>query len=87
MPEHPWSLSVLEELDRVGAPVVALFGTRDGTSWPAQAEAALERLPSATTGLVEAGHYPWLDDPETFVPLLHEALGAGAREDEGRAAG
>lgn len=74
-PEDMWLLSVLSDLERVRADTVALFGTRDGTAFPEQAEAGLARLPDAATGLVEAGHYPWLDDPETFVPLLLEALG------------
>lgn len=74
-PEDVWRLSVLDELARLDAPVVALFGTEDGTSFPDQAEAGLARLPGATTAMVEGGHYPWLDDPETFVPLLLEALG------------
>lgn len=74
-PEDMWRLSVLSDLERVRADTVALFGTRDGTAFPEQAEAGLARLPDAATGLVEAGHYPWLDDPETFVPLLLEALG------------
>ncbi len=80
-PEGAWRASALDDLARLEIPVVALFGTHDGTAWPAQAEAGLARMPSATTGMVDAGHYPWLDDPDTFVPLLHEALAAvtGAR--------
>lgn len=74
-PRDVWRASVLDDLPEVGVPVVALFGMRDGTAFPDQAEAGLERLPTATTGMVEGGHYPWLDDPATFVPLLLEALG------------
>ena len=74
-PDDAWRLSVLDDLAHVKAPTVALFGTRDGTAFPEQAEAGLARLPDASTGLVEAGHYPWLDDPEAFVPLLLQALG------------
>lgn len=80
-PEDVWRASVLDDLPSLAAPVVALFGTRDGTAFPDQAEAGLERLPQATTGLLETGHYPWLDDPEGFVPLLREALGPGASAD------
>lgn len=74
-PNDMWHLSVLPELERVEARTVALFGTRDGTAFPDQAEAGLASLPDAVTGMVDAGHYPWLDDPESFVPLLREALG------------
>lgn len=80
-PQDVWRRSVLDDLQAVRCTVVALFGTRDGTSVPDQAEAGLARLPGATSGLVEAGHYPWLDDPETFVPLLLEALGASGAEE------
>lgn len=82
-PEDVWRLSVLDELHLLQVPVVVLLGTRDGTSYPEQAEAGLARLPDAVTGLVEAGHYPWLDDPETFVPLLLEALGPAEAGDGG----
>lgn len=75
-PDDVWRASALDDLPALRAPVVALFGTRDGTAFPDQAEAGLERLPNATTGLVEAGHYPWLDDPDGFVPLLRDALPA-----------
>jgi proline iminopeptidase len=84
-PEDVWRQAVLDDLPHLSVPVVALFGTRDGTSVPDQAEAGLARLPVATSGLVEGGHYPWLDDPERFVPLLLEALGAPTGEVEGPA--
>lgn len=73
-PDRVWHASVLPDLDPLEVPVVALFGTRDGTAFPDQAEAGLERLPQAATGLLEAGHYPWLDDPDGFLPLLYDAL-------------
>jgi proline iminopeptidase len=75
-PDAMWRLEVLSELDASLPPTVVLFGTRDGTSFPDQAEAGLARLPQATTGLVEAGHYPWIDDPDAFLPLLRQALPA-----------
>ncbi len=73
-PEGVWHLDVLDELATLRLPIVVLLGTRDGTAYPGQAEAVLERLPSALTSLIEAGHYPWADDPETFAPLLRQAL-------------
>ena len=73
-PEGVWRLDVLEELAGLRVPTVVLLGTRDQTAYPTQAEAALERLPAALTSLLDAGHYPWVDDPETFGPLLREAL-------------
>lgn len=87
-PDRMWDLDVLADVDGLATPVVALFGTRDGTAFPDQAEAGLSRLPTASTGLVEAGHYPWLDDPAAFLPLLSDALPAphGTAGGEGPAA-
>ncbi|MEJ2357895.1 MAG: alpha/beta hydrolase [Deinococcales bacterium] len=73
-PAGVWRLDVLTELAVLRLPTVVLIGTQDATAYPAQAEAALERLPHALTSLLEAGHYPWIDDPETFLPLLRQAL-------------
>jgi len=73
-PEDMWTVSVLPELPGLSADVVALFGTQDGTSYPDQAEAGLAQLPEAQTGLMDAGHYPWLDEPEGFIRLVREAL-------------
>lgn len=84
-PEDMWRLSVLDDLKRVRVRTVALFGTQDGTAFPEQAEAGLARLQDAETGMIQAGHYPWLDDPDAFVPLLQEALGP-AHADVTRAA-
>lgn len=74
---HPWRVDVLADLPALACDVVVLSGTRDGTAFPDQAEALLQRLPQARSGLLDAGHYPWLDDPETFLALLHAALGEG----------
>ena len=73
-PDGVWRLDALDELAALRLPTVVLLGTRDATAYPGQAEAALERLPGALTSLLDAGHYPWVDDPETFGPLLREAL-------------
>ncbi len=73
-PEGIWQLDVLPELAGLTLPVVLLVGAHDATAYPAQAEAALGRLPNALVSLLDAGHYPWIDDPETFVPLLHDSL-------------
>lgn len=84
-PDAMWQQQVLGELDASLPPTVVLFGTRDGTAFPDQAEAGLARLPQATTALLETGHYPWIDDPDAFLPLLEEAL--PARDDAPLAAG
>lgn len=73
-PVGVWRLDLLGRLGDIRQPVVVLAGQLDGTSFPTQAEAVLARLPDALVSLLAAGHYPWIDDPETFTPLLHEAL-------------
>lgn len=73
-PEGVWRLDALPELAALQLPTVILVGTHDATAYPDQTEAALERLPDALVSLLDAGHYPWIDDPDTFVPLLNEAL-------------
>ncbi len=57
-----------------GVGVVLLSGRADRTSYPAQAELVLTAAPNAVFGLLDAGHYPWIDD-EAFGATLREALG------------
>ena len=68
-----WSLSV--DPSGVTQPTVILIGQDDKTCYPDQAEHILSAMPHALTSLLDAGHYPWLDDPETFTSLLHEVMG------------
>src|SRR5690606_41768425 len=56
-----------------GVPVVLLSGQHDRTSYPGQAELVLEAAPGATFALLDAGHYPWIDD-EGFAETLKRAL-------------
>ncbi len=77
---EPWRVDVGPDLAGLQVPVAVLVATADLSSYPDQAERVLEALPHAVTALVEGGHYPWLDAPDTFVPTLHEALAhAGAQ--------
>jgi proline iminopeptidase len=73
-PDGMWELEGLDDLGALPQPTVRLVGRQDLTCYPEQAELALERRSDALVSLLDSGHYPWLDDPETFVPLLHEAL-------------
>jgi proline iminopeptidase len=76
---EPWRVDVVADLADLQAPVAVLVATQDHSAYPDQAERVLEALPHAVTALVEGGHYPWLDAPDTFVLTLHEALAhAGA---------
>lgn len=82
VPAGVWSIDELDTLGRLeaaGVPVVVLSGSHDLTSYPVQAEQALLRSPSALFSLMDTGHYPWIDDPETFTEVLVAALGDAAR--------
>jgi proline iminopeptidase len=70
----PWQVDVLAHLPQLDTPTVIVVGTRDGTAFPDQAEASLARMPGAMSALLDAGHYPWIDDPSTFLRLLEDAL-------------
>ena len=79
VPPGVWSLDELDtvgQLEAAGVPVVVLSGSKDRTSYPVQAEQALLRCPSALFSLLDAGHYPWIDDPEPFIEVLLQALPA-----------
>ena len=72
-----WSLNV--DPTGVELPTVILIGKDDKTCYPEQAERILSAMPNALTSLLDAGHYPWLDDPETFSSLLREVMGMEAQ--------
>ena len=78
VPPGVWSIEELDALgglEAAGVGIVILSGSQDVTSYPLQAEQALLRSPSALFSLLDAGHYPWIDDPETFTEVLLQALG------------
>lgn len=77
-PVGVWQLDLLPRLPMLTQPVIVLAGQQDGTAYPTQIEAVLAGLPDSLVSLMEAGHYPWLDDPETFTPLLLQALAYAA---------
>lgn len=77
-PVGVWRLDLLARLPEVLQPVIVLAGRQDGTAFPTQVEAVLSRLPDSLVSLFDAGHYPWIDDPETFTPLLLQALAYAA---------
>jgi len=84
VPAGVWSIDELDTLgglEQVGVDVVVLSGSHDLTSYPVQAEQALLRSPSALFSLLDAGHYPWIDDQETFTEVLTAALGSPAGDE------
>lgn len=73
-PEGVWRLDVRDDLADVPHGLVVIAPTHDRTSYPDQIEAVLERAPHALVSLLDSGHYPWIDDPQTFLSLLREAM-------------
>ncbi|MEM6429925.1 MAG: alpha/beta hydrolase [Deinococcota bacterium] len=71
-----WSLSKQDALTSVRVPVVVLLSQDDKTAYPEQAEVILKAMGEALVSVLEGGHYPWLDDPETFSTLLTEIMQA-----------
>lgn len=78
MPVSPWQLDILADLSSVRSPAVVLAGRHDRTSYPEQVEAGLERLPHALFSLLPGGHYPWIDAPDDFLPIIQEGMRHGA---------
>ena len=76
-----WEITAsLEPLRAFAHPTVVVMGQRDESSYPRQAERILSKLPHALLSLLEAAHYPWLDDPEAFVDTLAQAMALPPRE-------
>ena len=69
-----WQLDALEILKAISTPTFFLGSRNDQTIYPDQLEAGLQQMPNSLMSLIEGGHYPWLDDDESFVKLLQEIL-------------
>ena len=52
-----------QDLDTLEQPVLVIWGTQDPWIATGLGEATAERLPHATLETVDAGHWPWLDQP------------------------
>jgi pimeloyl-ACP methyl ester carboxylesterase len=62
-------------LKHLEAPVLILVGDLDFQTTPTSAEELACLLPQATVVVQRgAGHFPWLDDPETFVTVVADFL-------------
>lgn len=73
-PHDVWTPDVTGALGELSQRTVVMVGKEDKTCYPDQAEVILEAMPGALFSLLAGGHYPWLDDPDTFEALLHEAM-------------
>ncbi len=68
-----WEFEYPPFLSEIRRQVYVIAGTHDATSYPAQVQ-WLEDLADADVTLLDAGHYPWLDDEDEFMAALEEAL-------------
>jgi pimeloyl-ACP methyl ester carboxylesterase len=68
-----------QSLPALGAPVLLLWGERDGALPVSGAADACRRLPSGRLLTFPLGHSPHLESPEALSPPLLDFLAAGAR--------
>ncbi|MEC4015106.1 alpha/beta fold hydrolase [Streptomyces sp. H27-D2] len=67
---------LLELLESVECPVLVLTGDRDAMSGMRAGELVAESFPDGRVlPLHTVGHYPWVDEPEMFRPVVEEFLG------------
>ncbi|GGM15884.1 alpha/beta fold hydrolase [Deinococcus aerophilus] len=68
-----WEFEYLPFLQDIRRPVYVIVGVHDRTSYPEQVQ-FLADLADADVTVLDAGHYPWLDDDEAFTQALEDAL-------------
>lgn len=68
-----WEFEYPPFLQELRRPLFVIAGVHDRTSYPEQAE-WLADLGGADVTVLDAGHYPWLDDEDAFAEALEEAL-------------
>lgn len=68
-----WEFEYPPFLTELRRPVFILAGLHDRTSYPEQTEWVAD-LAGGDVTVLDAGHYPWLDDAPAFAEALAEAL-------------
>jgi pimeloyl-ACP methyl ester carboxylesterase len=67
-----------EALRAVRAHVLVVVGERDALTGASVAERFAEQLPNATIAVIaDAGHFPWVDEPEAFRKAVEDFLSGG----------
>ncbi|MBB5935250.1 alpha/beta fold hydrolase [Streptomyces zagrosensis] len=68
-------LALIKRLRAVECPVLVVTGDRDGVTGMRAGEVVAESFPqSRVRPLPEVGHYPWVDEPELFRPVVEDFL-------------
>ena len=75
---HPKLRTHLSRIDR---PCLVVWGASDGIVSPAYGRVFAEAIPNARFELIEAaGHYPYLEQPSTFMSVVESFLAGVQRE-------
>jgi proline iminopeptidase len=74
--DEPARLALLELLREVKCPVLVITGDRDAVSGMRAGQLVAESFPHGRwKPLPGVGHYPWIDEPGLFRPVVDEFLG------------
>ncbi|UBV43066.1 alpha/beta hydrolase [Deinococcus taeanensis] len=68
-----WEFEYPPFLTELRRPVFVIAGVHDRTSYPEQVQWVAD-LADADVTVLDAGHYPWLDDEDAFAEALEDAL-------------
>ncbi|GGK97706.1 alpha/beta fold hydrolase [Deinococcus radiotolerans] len=68
-----WEFEYPPFLAELRRPVFVIAGAHDRTSYPEQVQWVAD-LADADVTVLDAGHYPWLDDEDAFAEALGDAL-------------
>lgn len=68
-------LAIARGLRKVACPVLVITGDRDAVSGMRAGKVVAESFPAGRwQPLHEVGHYPWVDEPDLFRPVVEEFL-------------
>jgi pimeloyl-ACP methyl ester carboxylesterase len=63
-----------DDLAAIDVPVMFVWGTKDIYMKPGHGRSAVEQMPDGTLEIVDAGHAPWLDEPELCATHIENFL-------------
>lgn len=68
-----WEFEYPAFLSEIQVPIYVIVGRHDRSSFPEQAQWVAD-LSGADVSVLDAGHYPWLDDEDAFIQALQDTL-------------
>lgn len=69
-----WEFEYPTFLQEITRPIDIIVGKQDSTSFPVQTQWVQDLGNADISVILQAAHYPWLDDEEEFATLLEESL-------------